>query len=67
MFLMLDLQQPADEATVENFVYHQSMCNLSKQNTLDSINGRKIRHMLVNVDITRAEVGETSKKGEPLF
>lgn len=65
--LILETQKDVDQATIENFVFDNSMARLAKVTNLDSIEGRKLRAMLIDVSVKRAEVADVSKRKENIY
>lgn len=63
--LILETQKPVDEATIENFVFNNTVSRLARANNIDSINGRKLRAILLDVTATRVEVGDANKNKGP--
>lgn len=65
--LILEAQQPVENATVEQSVFFNTVTQLARANNIDSIEGRKLRTMLVDVNTSRVEVGTLNNKKESVI
>lgn len=59
---LLELQQPITHSGVNQAVFFNAILQLCKANNIDSINGRKIKSLLINVERTEVGVGEIEKQ-----
>lgn len=60
--LILEAEQPVEDATIENSVYLSAAAQLAQINYIDSIEGRKLRALLIDISRTEVGVGEISKQ-----
>ena len=65
--LILETQKGVEEATVDNFVFNNTVARLAKANHIDSINGRKLRAVLLDVTAQRVEVTGSKPKGDSVL